>query len=134
MTFTKTAIAIGAALLLSTTVLSVPSHGQNDSTATDTTVTVNVDELAKNPKGFAGRQLTVTGVVAAISAKQKLFTIIDVSEYAECKVVTCSRYEIPIGFSGELPKPEQVVAVSGKLVERKPGRFLFEAKRCEIVK
>jgi len=134
MAFTKTAIAVGAALLLSITVLPGRGYGQNDSTVTDTTISVNVDELARNPKEFAGRLLTVKGVVAAISAKQKLFTIIDVSEYAECKVVTCSRYEIPVGFSGELPESEQIVAVSGRLVEPEPGRFLFEATRCEIVK
>jgi hypothetical protein len=132
MTFTKTAIAVGLALLLSGTELSGPCYGQNDSTVTDSTVSVN--ELAKNPKGFAGREIVVTGVVAVIAPKQKMFTIIDRSEYAECNVVTCARYEIPIGYSGELPKSEQIVAVSGKLAQVKPGRFLFEAKHLVIVK
>ena len=70
----------------------------------------------------------------AVVPKQKKFTIIDQSEYAECKVVTCARYEIPINFTGKLPGPEQVVMVTGKLVQPQPGRFLLKAKRVEIIK
>jgi hypothetical protein len=131
MAFMKLAIIFGAAALLVSAEL-VPSYGQNDSTVTDTTL--SVDELAKSPKGFADREITVTGVVGAVVPKQKIFTIIDQSEYAECKVVTCARYEIPIDFTGKLPDPEQVVMVTGKLVQPKPGRFLFKAKRVEIIK
>jgi hypothetical protein len=132
MAFAKLTIILGAAVLLFCTVLPVASYGQNDSTVTDTTL--SVDELAKNPKEFVDREITVTGVVGAVVPKQKIFTIIDQSEYAECKVVTCARYEIPIDFSGKLPDPEQVVVVTGKLVQPQPGRFLFKAKRMEIVK
>jgi len=131
MAFAKLGIIIGAAVLFVCLVLPDPSYGQNDSTVTDT---LSVDKLAKDPKGFADREITVTGVVGAVVPKQKLFTIIDQSEYAECKVVTCARYEIPIDFTGKLPDPEQVVMVTGKLVQPQPGRFLFKAKRVEIIK
>ena len=131
MTFVRTAIIVSVALLVISVVSPVSSYGQSDSTVTDT---LNVDKLAKDPKGFADREITVTGVVGAVVPKQKLFTIIDQSEYAECKVVTCARYEIPIEFTGKLPDPEQVVMVTGKLVQPQPGRFLFEAKRVEIIK
>ena len=131
MTFVRMAIIVTVALLAIPVVSPVSSHGQSDSTVTDT---LNVDKLAKDPKGFADREITVTGVVGAVVPKQKLFTIIDQSEYAECKVVTCARYEIPIDFTGKLPDPEQVVMVTGKLVQPQPGRFLFKAKRVEIIK
>ncbi|MDH3216875.1 MAG: hypothetical protein OEN01_11365 [Candidatus Krumholzibacteria bacterium] len=131
MALAKLEIIIGAATLLACAVLSVPSYGQSDSTVTDT---LNVDKLAKNPKGFADREIVVTGVVGAVVPKRKIFTIIDQSEYAECKVVTCARYEIPIEFSGKLPDPEQLVMVTGQLVQPQPGRFLFKARRMEIVK
>jgi hypothetical protein len=132
MEFLRTAIIVGVALLVISAVFPVSSYGQNDSTVTDTTL--SVDELAKNPKAFTDREITVTGVVGAVVPKQKIFTIIDQSEYAECKVVTCARYEIPIDFSGKLPDPEQVVIITGKLVQPEPGRFLFKAKHMEIVK
>jgi hypothetical protein len=131
MTFVRTAIIVSVALLVVSVVSPVSSYGQSDSTVTDT---LSVDKLAKDPKGFADREITVTGVVGAVVPKQKLFTIIDQSEYAECKVVTCARYEIPIDFTGDLPDPEQVVMVTGKLVQPQPGRFLFKAKRVEIIK
>jgi hypothetical protein len=131
MTFVRTAIIVSVALLVISVVSPVSSYGQSDSTVTDT---LSVDKLAKDPKGFADREITVTGVVGAVVPKQKLFTIIDQSEYAECKVVTCARYEIPIDFTGDLPDPEQVVMVTGKLVQPQPGRFLFKAKRVEIIK
>jgi len=132
MTFVREAIMLGVALLIASAVSPVSSHGQSDSTVTDTTL--SVDELAKSPKAFVDRTITVTGVVGAVVSKQKIFTIVDQSEYAECKVVTCARYEIPIDFTGKLPDPEQVVMVTGKLVQPRPGRFLLKAKRVEIIK
>jgi hypothetical protein len=125
-------IIFSAVVVFLCAMLPVPSYGQNDSTVADSTL--GVDELAKNPKAFADREIVVTGVVGAVVAKQKIFTIIDQSEYAECKVVTCARYEIPIDFAGKLPEPEQVVVVAGRLVQPEPGRFLFKAKRVEIIK
>jgi len=131
MTFAKLAVILGATVVCFCAVSPIASNGHGDSTVIDT---LNVDKLAKNPKGFAGREITVTGVVGAVVAKQKIFTIIDQSEYAECKVATCARYEIPIDFTGKLPDPEQVVMVTGKLLQPRPGRFLFKAKRVEIIK
>jgi hypothetical protein len=131
MTFVRTEILVSVALLAISVVSPISSYGQSDSTVTDT---LKVDKLAKDPKGFADREITITGVVGAVVPRQKLFTIIDQSEYAECKVVTCARYEIPIDFTGKLPDPEQVVMVTGRLVQPQPGRFLFKAKRVEIIK
>jgi len=132
MTFVRAAIIVGAVLVVVSAASPAPGYGQRDSTVTDTTL--SVDELAKNPKAFTDREITITGVVGAVVQNQKIFTIIDQSEYAECKVVTCARYEIPIEFDDELPRPEQVVVVAGRLVQPQPGRFLFKARRVEIVK
>ena len=132
MTFMKAAIIVGAALLVISAVSPVSSYGQSESTAIDTTL--SVDAVARSPKAFADREIVVTGVVGTVVSKQKIFTIIDRSEYAECKVVTCARYEIPIEFDGKLPKPEQVVVATGRLVQREPGRFLFKAGRVAVIK
>lgn len=124
-------IVLSMAIVFLCTMSPVPSHGQSDTTVTDTTL--SVDELAKNPKAFAGREVVVSGVVGTVVPKQKIFTIIDQSEYAECKVVTCARYEIPIEFDGKCPKPEQVIVATGRLIQPQPGRFLFKARRVEII-
>lgn len=137
MEFAKATVIIGVALLVVSTAFPVSCYGQIDTAATDTTVTdttLSVDELAKNPKAFAHSEISVTGVVGAVVPKEKIFTMIDQSEYAECKVVTCARYEVPIKFSGDLPKSEQVVIVTGRLIEAQPGRYLFKARRMEIIK
>jgi hypothetical protein len=131
----KATIIIGAALLIVSAALPARSTEQNDSAVTVVTdTTLSVDELAKNPKAFAGREIKVMGVVGAVVSKQKIFTIIDQSEYAECKVVTCARYEVPVEFPGKLPDSEQLVIITGKLVQPQPGRFLFKAERMEIIK
>ena len=124
-------IILSAAVVFVCSISPVLSHGQSDSTVTDT---MSVDELAKRPKAFADRELVVTGIVGAVLPKQKIFMIIDQSEYAECKVVTCARYEIPIEFDGKLPKPEWMVVATGRLVQPQRGRFLFKARRVEIIK
>lgn len=136
MAFAKL-IVFGMALVLLGTQSPVFGNGKSEATATDsaaTDTTLSVDALAKSPKSFAGREIMVSGVVATVVSRQKVFTIIDQSEFEECNAVTCARYEIPIDFDGKLPEPKQVIVATGRLVQPQPGRFLFKAKRVEIRK
>lgn len=94
---------------------------------------LSVDNLARNPAAYAEQVLTLEGVVAETVPAQQLFTVIDRAEYQACKVVTCSQYQVPIAFAGKLPQAEQVVMVTGRLVQPEPGRFLLEASRVERV-
>ncbi len=61
------------------------------------------------------------------------FVLIDQSEFADCEVVTCAVYQIPVAFSDEPPELEQAVAVTGQLVEAEPGRFVVEATQVELL-
>lgn len=90
-----------------------------------------VDKLAENPAASADREVKVVGVVATVLPERGLFTIIDESEYDACKVVTCAHYEIPVAFAGQLPDVEQLVTVTGHLVQKQEGRFLLQATDVE---
>jgi len=90
---------------------------------------LQVDELAKDPKRFADQTVTVEGVVSAVVPKQGVFVLIDQAEYADCEVVTCAVYQVPVAFSDTLPELEEAVAVTGHLVEAEPGRFVVQAAR-----
>lgn len=92
-----------------------------------------VDQLAKNPTAYADRVVTLDGVVSAQVPEQQLFTLIDLAEYADCKVVSCSQYQVPVAFAGDLPGVEQSVRVTGRLVQPEPGRFLVQASAVEPV-
>lgn len=110
---------------------SIPTSA-TDSAFTDTIL--NVDQVAKNPAAFADRELRLMGVVSAVLPDQQLFAVIDEAEYASCKVVTCSQFQIPIAYAGELPAIETAVLVTGHLTQSEPGRYLLEATTLELPK
>ena len=64
--------------------------------------------------------------------EKQLFAVIDLAEYASCKVVSCSQYQIPISYAGDLPAVEASVTVTGHLTQPEPGRFLFQASALEL--
>lgn len=95
---------------------------------------LNVDQVAKNPAAFADREVRLMGVVSAVLPEQQLFAVIDHAEYAACKVVTCSQFQIPIAYAGNLPTVEAAVMVTGRLTQSEPGRYLFQATTLELPK
>jgi cytochrome c-type biogenesis protein CcmE len=118
------AIAIVAALIFTRAVQTEPPETDVGPLA--------VDQLAKNPAASADREVSVVGVVATVLPERGLFTIIDQSEYDACKVVTCAHYEVPVAFVGQLPDVEQLVTVTGQLVQEQEGRFLLQATDVEL--
>ena len=94
---------------------------------------LGVDEVAKNPAAFADQEVRLTGVVSAVVPDEQLFAVIDQAEYADCKVVTCSQYQIPITYAGELPAVEASVTVTGHLTQPESGRYLFQASALELL-
>lgn len=95
---------------------------------------VSVDAVAQHPESYAAQELTLQGVVAARVPEEQRFTVIDAAEYQACRVVTCSQYQVPVAFTGELPAIEQLVTITGRLVQPEPGRYLLEARRVEAVR
>lgn len=93
---------------------------------------LDVDQLARSPSSFAGQEVHLSGVVSAVQPEQQLFAVIDHAEYAACKVVTCSQYQIPIAYAGDLPAVEASVTATGHLTQPEPGRYLFQATALEL--
>jgi hypothetical protein len=125
----RIAIVLGAAALVVGGVLLGRTRERADLGATASVL--DVDQLARDPATFSGHEIRLRGVVSAALPEQRLFVVIDCAEYAACKVVTCSPYQIPIAFAGELPAVEAAVVATGRLAEPEPGRYLFQATALE---
>ncbi len=127
----RLALAVGIATLLVGSAALLRNRERPAAQAVS--VPLSVDILAKNPAAYAERILMLEGVVAETVPAQQIFTVIDRAEYQACKVVTCSQYQIPITFAGQLPAAEQAVVITGRLTQPEPGRFLLEASRVEHI-
>lgn len=123
-------ILLVAASLIFVGIISMRTLDRTDSPVA--TEVLNVDQVAKNPSAFAGQEIDLSGVVSAVVPAKQLFAVIDLAEYASCRVVSCSQYQIPIAYAGDLPDVETPVTVTGHLTEPEPGRFLFQATSVEL--
>ena len=126
---TRLLVLLAVAIALASTTTFLRARARSASRAH-----LSVDELAQHPESYTDRVLTLQGVVAARVPAEQRFTVIDAAEYQACKVVTCSQYQVPIAFAGELPATEQLVTITGRLLEPEPGRYLLEALRVEAVR
>jgi cytochrome c-type biogenesis protein CcmE len=123
-------IALGVVALIVAGVVLTQTGGRDGPTAI--TGVLDVDQLATNPSTFAGQEICLRGIVSAVQPEQQLFAVIDHAEYAACKVVTCSQYQIPITYAGDLPDVEASVIATGHLTQPEPGRYLFQATALEL--
>ena len=95
---------------------------------------VGVEQLAKNPSAHIGRTFVLRGVVSDVSGQDRLFTVIDQSEYQSCRELGCAAFEVPVAFAGTLPETAQAVLVTGRLEQPEPGRYRVRADRVELVR
>jgi hypothetical protein len=83
---------------------------------------VSVNDLAGKPGEHMGL-VQLIGVVAAVSKRQG-FVLVDKREYADCGL-TClaepGTKKIPVRWSGDAPKLEQTVRVTGILSQGEQG-------------
>ena len=93
---------------------------------------VEVDDLAESPDKFKG-EISLKAAVARVSKSKGVFSVIDAREFEACGEVDCAKHYLPVTFSGELPKPETVVLLTGQVVKTDKG-LVFEAKRVEAKK
>ena len=93
---------------------------------------MSVNDLAGKPSEHLG-QVQLIGVVAAVSQGQG-FVLVDKREYADCGL-TClaepGTKKIPVRWSGDAPKLEQTVHVSGILSQSAQG-LSFVAQQIGI--
>ena len=90
---------------------------------------IGVDELMKNVDKYSG-DVTVLGVVKAMSESDGRLSLIDHEEYKRCRVVTCSLLTLPVKWSGEMPSIMDVVRMSGH-VEEEGEKLVFTANSLE---
>ena len=118
-----TRIALAAAVLIVVGVVVTRTLDRTESTAV--AEVLGVDQVAKNPAAFADQEVRLTGVVSAVVPDEQLFAVIDQAEYASCKVVSCSQYQIPISYAGDLPAVEASTSpLRLPVPKRRPIRLL----------
>ncbi len=93
---------------------------------------INVNELAANPAAFYGN-IMLRGVVAGVNKAQKIFGVIDVSEFKSCGTLLCARYTLPVKYSGNPPELKSLVNISGRLIKNSRG-MIIEARNIQAVK
>ena len=107
------------------------SEPDNSILVTQTNAAVNVDDLMREPEKYHGIIL-VKGVVAGIFHDEQTITLIDIREYANCGVVTCSSLMLPVSWKGIMPKPEETVQITGEIKELNK-KLIFAAQTLENV-
>lgn len=93
---------------------------------------INVNELAANPAAFYG-DIMLRGVVSGVNKAQKVFGIIDLTEFKSCGTLLCARYTLPVKYSGNPPELKSIVTISGRLIKNNRG-MIIEAKNIQVVK
>ncbi len=95
----------------------------DQSNKSDAPKPLGVDDFMKHVDDHKG-EVTIEGVVSAVSASDKRVALIDVTEFERCKVVTCAQYTLPVQWSGELPAIKDKVLVRGN-VKTQGGKLVF---------
>ena len=90
---------------------------------------IGVDELMKNVDKYSG-DVTVLGVVKAVSDQDGRLSLIDYEEYKRCRVVTCSLLTLPVKWDGKMPSITDIVRMSGH-VEEEGEKLVFAANSLE---
>ena len=93
---------------------------------------IGVDELMKNVDKYSG-EVTVMGVVKAVSDQDGRLSLIDYEEYKRCRVVTCSLLTLPVKWGGEMPSITDVVRMSGH-IEEEGEKLVFAASALDKTK
>ncbi len=125
---------IARMLVLLTVSVALASCQAKPNAAASAPADIAVEQLAKAPGGYAGRGITIRGVVSDVAPADKRFTVIDEAEYRSCRELGCAAYEVPVAFTGTLPETAQTVRIAGRLEQPEPGRFVVRAERVEAVR
>lgn len=88
---------------------------------------IGVDALMsaqQKPKG----KINVEGAVARIIPEKNMIVLLDRKEWEECGegAESCSKYKLPVQFSGTLPNVKDEGVFEGE-IKKPDGRFVFVA-------
>ena len=93
---------------------------------------VQVDDLVEKPENYKG-EIVLKAAVARVSKTKGVFSAIDYREFKKCNELECAKHYLPVKFSGEIPKLETLVQMTGQVVKGEKG-LVFEAKKLEEIK
>jgi hypothetical protein len=99
---------------------------------TAATSALNVNDLRSDPGAYSG-ELTVTGIMAAVSQQDaQIFGIMDKTELT-CNSPNCNKYYLPVRFEGQRPAHGDEVVVTGTFVDM-PGGKILAAKSVNVLR
>jgi hypothetical protein len=115
-----------AALFLGAAVALMMAGCQGD------TKVVNVGEVGDKPDRFNG-EITLAGVVGAISQYDKTVVgLMDVQEL-QCKTGNCEKVFIPVRVVEQVPAVGDEIRATGAF-HKYPNGYTFDAKKVKVVK
>jgi hypothetical protein len=93
---------------------------------------LNVNDLRSDPGAYSG-ELTVTGIMAAVSQQNpQIFGIMDKTELT-CNSPNCNKYYLPVRFEGPRPAHGDEVVVTGTFIDM-PGGKILVAKAVNVLR
>lgn len=105
-----------------------PSASGRDTQTTE--AVLSVDDVAAHPESYK-KPVSVRGVVAYVSEKERTVVLISESEFATCGT-SCPEIALPVRWQDALPSVADLVLVQGQVEKVRKG-FLFVARKAEIV-
>lgn len=104
-----------------------PQAATAAATVSPAALTVDVDKFAGSARSYLGLPVKLKGVVSFVYPENHMIVVIDNQEYANCGVVTCAITQVPVLYSGPLPKVKDYIIASGSLRQGTDGKMVFEA-------
>ncbi len=86
---------------------------------------LGVDQFMRSADHYPGT-VRVKGVVSAVDANKKIFALIDLGEFQQCRITSCAQLVLPVRWDKDMPDIAQTVVVTGA-VQNKAGKRLFDA-------
>jgi hypothetical protein len=122
----RTYVRAAVAALILALALSACNQG------TAATSALNVNDLRSDPGAYSG-ELTVTGIMAAVSQQNpQIFGIMDKTELT-CNNPDCHKYFLPVRFEGQRPAHGDEVVVTGTFIDM-PGGKILVAKSVNVLR
>lgn len=91
-----------------------------------------VESLMRSGIGPSPETVVVEGVVSTIAPADKMFALIDTSEFETCGVTTCAELTLPVRWDGAMPGERETIRATGT-IQTVDGKLAFVARNIEPV-
>lgn len=118
-------IAVG--LTVKYQLLTKTTNNPRENSQINSITIISVETLANNVNQYLDSTVNLKGVVSFVYPESQTLVIIDNKEFASCGVVTCAINQIPVSYTGTLPKVKDYVQVSGIVSSDSSGKLIIKA-------